>query len=104
MPRTHFSSLATVLLKYHLLASTGVNVAYTLTWITGYLANHPEVTARFCVSTYEIETLSSQMQEKAYEAIREVYRGSVPNPHEFDRVEYIKALHTASAILQIYTS
>ena len=44
------------------------------------------------------------MQEKAYEAIREVYQGSVPNPDEFDRVEYIKALHTVSAILLICTS
>jgi hypothetical protein len=99
-----FSSLATVSLKHHPLASTGVNVAYTLTWVTGYLANHPEVIAHFCASTYKANTLYSQMQEKAYEAIREVYQGSVPNPHEFDRVEYIKALHTASVILQMCTS
>jgi hypothetical protein len=34
------------------------------------------------------------MQEKAYHAIQEVYHGAVPEPHDFDRVEYVKALHT----------
>jgi cytochrome P450 len=34
------------------------------------------------------------MQENGFEAIRAVYGGAVPNPHEFDRVEYVRALHT----------
>lgn len=39
------------------------------------------------------------MQEKAYHAIQEIYEGAVPDPHEFDRVEYIKALHTVKEIV-----
>lgn len=42
----------------------------------GYLANHPEV------------------QQKAYDAIQEIYNGAIPDPHDFDRVEYVKAFHT----------
>lgn len=56
--------------------AAGVNLGYSLTWMIGYLANHPE------------------MQQKAYDAIQEVYKGAVPEPHDFDRVEYVKAFHT----------
>ncbi|KAJ5510162.1 hypothetical protein N7453_002265 [Penicillium expansum] len=56
--------------------AAGVNLGYSLTWIIGYLANRPD------------------FQENGYEAIREVYGGEPPKPHEFDRVEYVKALHT----------
>lgn len=38
------------------------------------------------------------MQEKAYQAIQEVYHGAVPEPHDFDRVEYVKALHTVNVL------
>jgi hypothetical protein len=48
------------------------------TWIIGYLANRLD------------------LQQNGFEAIREVYHGKLPNPHEFDRVEYAKALHTVS--------
>ncbi|KAF8582383.1 putative cytochrome P450 phenylacetate 2-hydroxylase [Ramaria rubella] len=65
-----------ILLASYTGIAAGVNLGYSLTWIVGYLANHPE------------------LQEKAYEAIREVYKGAVPEPHDFDRVEYVKALHT----------
>lgn len=58
--------------------AAGVNLGYSLTWIVGYLANRPD------------------LQQNGYEAIREVYNGEAPKPHEFDRVEYVKALHTVS--------
>ena len=38
--------------------------------------------------------LCVKLQEKAYQSIQEVYKGAVPEPHDFDRIEYIKALHT----------
>lgn len=55
-----------------------MNLGYSLTWIIGYLANRPD------------------FQQNGYEAIREVYKGEPPKPHEYDRVEYVKALHTVS--------
>lgn len=66
---------------YHLInaiVAAGVNLGYSLTWIIGCLANRPD------------------LQQNGYEAIREVYNGEAPKPHEFDRVEYVKALHTVS--------
>ncbi|KAF7983120.1 hypothetical protein HWV62_24077 [Athelia sp. TMB] len=68
-----------ILLASYTGIAAGVNLGYSLTWIIGYLANHPE---------------ASFLQEKAYQSIQEVYKGAVPEPHDFDRVEYIKALHT----------
>ncbi|PTU19915.1 hypothetical protein P175DRAFT_0439613 [Aspergillus ochraceoroseus IBT 24754] len=56
--------------------AAGVNVGYSLTWTIGYLANRPD------------------LQQNGYDAIREVYGSEPPKPHEFDRVEYVKALHT----------
>ena len=53
-----------------------MNLGYSLTWIIGYLANRPD------------------LQQNGFEAIREVYNGEPPEPHEFDRVDYVKALHT----------
>ena len=58
--------------------AAGINLGYSLTWIIGYLAN------RF------------DLQQSGFEAIREVYDGEPPKPHEFDRVGYVKALHTVS--------
>ncbi|RAO67594.1 uncharacterized protein BHQ10_003606 [Talaromyces amestolkiae] len=65
-----------ILLASYTGIAAGINLGYSLTWIIGYLANRPD------------------LQQKGFEAIREVYHGKVPNPHEFDRVEYVKALHT----------
>lgn len=58
--------------------AAGINLGYSLTWIIGYLASRLD------------------LQQNGFEAIREVYHGKPPNPHEFDRVEYVKALHTVS--------
>lgn len=75
---------------YHLInvretVAAGVNLGYSLTWIIGYLANRPD------------------LQKDGYEAIREVYNGEAPMPHEFDRVEFVKALHTVSiSIIYVY--
>ncbi|KAK2756658.1 hypothetical protein FQN54_005103 [Arachnomyces sp. PD_36] len=63
--------------------AAGMNIGYVLTWLIGYLANR------------------SDLQQNGYEAIREVYNGDAPEPHEFDRVEYVKALHTEGT--RIYT-
>ncbi|KAF5139474.1 Phenylacetate 2-hydroxylase [Metarhizium anisopliae] len=65
-----------VLLASYTGIAAGVNLGYSLTWIIGYLANRPD------------------LQENGYEAIRETYNGEPPKPHEYDRVEYVKALHT----------
>ncbi|KAF2677945.1 putative cytochrome P450 phenylacetate 2-hydroxylase, partial [Lentithecium fluviatile CBS 122367] len=56
------------------LSGSGMATGTTLSWLTGYLASHPEI------------------QDKAYQALCEVYSGEVPDPHDTDRVEYIKAL------------
>lgn len=56
-----------------------MNLGYSLTWIIGYLANRPD------------------LQQNGYEAIHKVYKGEPPKPHEYDRVEYVKALHTVSS-------
>ncbi|KAK7045030.1 cytochrome P450 phenylacetate [Favolaschia claudopus] len=56
------------------LAGSGMSGGTTLTWLTALLAAHPE------------------MQEKAFQAIEEIYGGEVPDPMDTDRVEYIKAL------------
>jgi hypothetical protein len=69
-----------------LLVAAGVNLGYSLTWIIGYLANHPE------------------MQERAYEELQKVYKGAVPEPYDFDRVEYVKALHMVMFNAQISNS
>lgn len=60
------------------IVAAGVNLGYSLTWIIGYLANRID------------------LQQNGFEAIREVYNGEPPMPHEFDRVGYVKALHTVS--------
>ena len=60
------------------LVAAGVNLGYSLTWIIGYLANRPD------------------LQQNGFQAIHEVYDGETPKPHEFDRVAYVKALHTVS--------
>ncbi|ROT39231.1 putative cytochrome P450 phenylacetate 2-hydroxylase [Sodiomyces alkalinus F11] len=72
-----------VLLASYTGIAAGVNLGYSLTWIIGYLANRPD------------------LQQNGYEAIREVYGGEPPKPHEYDRVEYVKALHTEGS--RIYT-
>ncbi|KAI9147458.1 Cytochrome P479 monooxygenase [Paramyrothecium foliicola] len=56
------------------LSGSGMATGSTLSWLMGYLAAH------------------SDLQERAYEAINEVYHGQVPDPHDTDRVEYLKAL------------
>lgn len=56
--------------------AAGVNLGYSLTWIIGYLAHRPD------------------LQQNGYEAIQEVYEGQAPKPHDFDRVDYVKALHS----------
>lgn len=56
------------------LAGSGMAIGTTLTWLMPYLAAHPE------------------FQEAAYQAIHQVYNGEVPDPHDTDRVEYLKAL------------
>jgi hypothetical protein len=66
--------------------AAGVNLGYSLTWIIGYLANRPD------------------LQQNGFEAIREVYNGEAPRPHEYDRVEYVRALHTVSAPMLSVTS
>lgn len=59
--------------------AAGINLGYSLTWIIGYIANRLD------------------LQRKGFEAIREIYHGKPPNPHDFDRVKYVKALHTVSS-------
>ncbi|KAI9154662.1 3-hydroxyphenylacetate 6-hydroxylase [Paramyrothecium foliicola] len=56
------------------LAGSGMAIGSTLNWLMGYLASHPEY------------------QDKAYDAINSVYNGAVPDPHDTDRVEYLKAI------------
>lgn len=56
------------------LAGSGMAIGTTLNWLMGYLASHPE------------------LQHKAYNAIHKVYNGAVPDPHDTDRVEYLKAI------------
>ncbi|KAJ3488819.1 hypothetical protein NLG97_g6127 [Lecanicillium saksenae] len=56
------------------LSGSGMAIGTTLTWLMGYMASHPE------------------LQEKAFRAIDDVYNGEVPDPHDTDRIEYIKAL------------
>ncbi|KAJ3539297.1 hypothetical protein NM208_g5551 [Fusarium decemcellulare] len=56
------------------LAGSGMAIGSTLNWLMGYLASHPE------------------LQDKAYNAIHTVYNGTVPDPHDTDRVEYLKAM------------
>ena len=60
------------------IVAAGINLGYSLTWTIGYLANRTD------------------LQQNGFEAIREVYNGGPPMPHEFDRVRYVKALHTVS--------
>ncbi|KAF9693130.1 hypothetical protein EKO04_008952 [Ascochyta lentis] len=72
-----------VLLASYTGIAAGVNLGYSLTWIIGYLANRPD------------------LQKSGYEAIREVYNGEPPKPHDYDRVEFVKALHTEGS--RIYT-
>lgn len=73
-------NLIHILTRY--LVAAGVNLGYSLTWIIGYLASRPD------------------LQQNGYEAIREVYNGEAPLPHEYDRVDYVKALHTVSTPTQ----
>lgn len=56
------------------LTGSGMAIGTTLNWLMGYLASHLE------------------LQDEAYNAIHKVYNGDVPDPHDTDRVEYIKAL------------
>ncbi|KAJ1323214.1 3-hydroxyphenylacetate 6-hydroxylase [Microdochium nivale] len=56
--------------------SSGINLGYSHTWLIGYLASRPD------------------LQEQAFQAIREIYDGQVPDPEEFDRVDFVRALHT----------
>lgn len=56
------------------LSGSGMAIGTTLNWLMGYLASHPE------------------LQDKAFNAIQEVYNGEVPDPHDTDRVEYLKAI------------
>ncbi|KAL2279970.1 hypothetical protein FJTKL_13107 [Diaporthe vaccinii] len=72
-----------VLLASYTGIAAGVNLGYSLTWIIGYLASRPD------------------LQQIGHEAIRVVYNGEPPKPHEYDRVEYVKALHTEGS--RIYT-
>ncbi|KAJ3490342.1 hypothetical protein NLG97_g5793 [Lecanicillium saksenae] len=58
------------------LSGAGMPIGTILTWLIGYMASHPE------------------LQDKAFRAMEEVYNGEVPDPHDTDRVEYIKALAT----------
>ena len=63
------------------IVAAGVNLGYSLNWTVGYLANRPD------------------LQQNGFEAIQEVYNGEPPMPHEFDRVNYVKALHTVSSFV-----
>ncbi|KAI9660600.1 MAG: hypothetical protein M1821_009952 [Bathelium mastoideum] len=72
-----------ILLAAYTGIAAGINLGYSLTWTIGYLANRPD------------------LQQNGFEAIREVYNGEPPKPHEFDRVGYVKALHTEGS--RIYT-
>jgi len=56
------------------LSGSGMAIGTTLTWLMSYIASHPEI------------------QTKAFASINEVYKGQVPDPHDTDRVEYLKAL------------
>ncbi|ATY64872.1 Cytochrome P450 [Cordyceps militaris] len=56
------------------LSGSGMAIGTTLTWLVGYLASHPA------------------LQDVAFSAIQEVYSGEVPDPHDTDRVEYLKAM------------
>ncbi|BEJ11421.1 hypothetical protein CspHIS471_0108430 [Cutaneotrichosporon sp. HIS471] len=57
------------------MVSAGLDtLANTFIWSVGFLAKHPEI------------------QEKAYQAINEVYHGAIPDSNE-EVVEYITALH-----------
>ncbi|KAJ3521316.1 hypothetical protein NM208_g13350 [Fusarium decemcellulare] len=56
------------------LSGSGMATGTILTWLTGYLASHPEI------------------QAKAHQEIHDVYKGESPDPHDTNRVEYIKAL------------
>lgn len=58
------------------LSGAGMPIGTTLNWLIGYMASHPE------------------LQDKAFRAIQEEYHGQVPDPHDTDRVEYLKALAT----------
>ncbi|KAI1322612.1 putative cytochrome P450 phenylacetate 2-hydroxylase [Xylariaceae sp. FL0255] len=72
-----------ILLAAYTGIAAGINLGYSLTWIVGYLANRPD------------------LQQKGFEAIQDVYQGIAPKPHEYDRVEYVKALYTEGS--RIYT-
>lgn len=65
------------------LVSSGINLGYSHTWLIGYLASRPD------------------LQEQAFQAIREIYDGQVPDPEEFDRVDFVRALHTVSFLRTI---
>ncbi|CZR69413.1 uncharacterized protein PAC_19313 [Phialocephala subalpina] len=56
------------------LSGSGMATGTTLNWLMGKLAANQE------------------MQDRAYQAIHDVYAAEVPDPHDTDRVEYIKAL------------
>ncbi|KAJ6787993.1 hypothetical protein PWT90_01105 [Aphanocladium album] len=58
------------------LSGAGMPVGTTLNWLIGYMASHPD------------------LQDRAFHALEEVYNGEVPDPHDTDRVDYIKALAT----------
>ncbi|PPJ60972.1 hypothetical protein CBER1_11796 [Cercospora berteroae] len=72
-----------ILLASYTGIAAGVNLGYALNWTVGYLANRPD------------------LQEAAYSAIREVYGDAPPDPHDVDRVEFVKALHLEGS--RIYT-
>jgi phenylacetate 2-hydroxylase len=57
-----------------MLTGSGMSGGTGLTWLAALLAAH------------------SEMQEKAYRTIEEVYGGETPDPLDTDRIEYIKAL------------
>lgn len=58
------------------LSGSGMPIGTLLNWLIGYMAAHPE------------------LQDTAFQAIQEMYNGEVPDPHDTDRVEYLKALAT----------
>ncbi|KAH6638466.1 putative cytochrome P450 phenylacetate 2-hydroxylase [Boeremia exigua] len=72
-----------ILLASYTGIAAGVNLGYSLTWIIGYLAHRPD------------------LQQSGYDAIQKVYNGEPPKPHDYDRVEFVKALHTEGS--RIYT-